>query len=242
MRAVVALGALAVLMLAGLAGSTHPADMSACQTDPAVAAYVSGVPVTEAEVDGAVAQVRDALEAVVAENLPDADEAERAQELTVRIDAERHAVLERRVLTEATLAYATEHGLTLPAPDLAGTAGRYALSTESEYVRVVAEYEAAKAGLAGSVVAPAVPSEADQREVYDNVVLQGLTQTPFEQAQPMLNQELLGGPVALRNLTAAVLGEAEICVDPRYQLAHRVTVPIAGEQSWLSVPIGEPAA
>jgi hypothetical protein len=239
MRAFVALGALGVLMLAGLAGSAHPVEASPCRTDPAVAAYVSEVPITEAEVDGAVAQVREALEALVARNLPDAEEAERAQDLTMRIDAERHAVLQRRILTEATLAYAAEHGLELPAPDLASTAGQYELSTESAYVRVVAEYEAAKSALESSVVTPAVPNEADQREVYENVVAQGLTQTPFEQAQPMLDQELLGGPVALRNLIAAVVDQAEICVNPRYQLAHRVPVPIGGEQSWLSVPIGE---
>jgi hypothetical protein len=240
MRALVALGALEVLVLAGIAGSTHPveASASAC-TDPAVAVDVGGVAITEAEVDGVVAQVREALEAVVARELPDAEEAERAEALTVRIEAEHYAVVERRALTEATLAYAAETGLALPSPDLAGTASAYGMSTESDYVRVVAEYQAAMAGLEGSLLAPAVPSEADQREVYDNVVAQGLTQTPFEQAQPMLNQQLLGGPVALRNLIATVVDQADICVNPRYQLAHRVTVPISGQESWLSVPIGE---
>jgi hypothetical protein len=240
MRAFVALGALEALVLASLAGSAHPVDAGQCRTDPAVAAHVSEVPITEAEVDDAVAQVRDGLAELVAENDPDADEAERAQELAWRVDAERHAVLQRWILAEATLAYAEEHGLALPAPDLAGTAARYELSTESGYVRVVAEYEAAMAALEGSLVAPAVPTEADQREVYDNVVAQGLTQTPFEQAQPRLGQEVLGGPVALRNLVAAVVDEAEICVNLRYQLAHRVPVQIGEGQSWLSIPIGEP--
>jgi hypothetical protein len=236
------LGALEMLVLAGLASSAHPVDASPCRTDPAVAAYVGEVPITEAEVDGVVAEVRDGLEALVAENLPDADAAQRAQELTVRIDAERHAVLQRRILSEATVAYASGHGLALPAPDLALTATQYELSTESGYVRVVAEYEAAMAALEGSLVAPAVPTEADQREVYDNVVAQGLTQTPFEQAQPILGQDVLGGPVALRNLIAAVIDEAEICVSPPYQLAHRVPVPIGGEESWLTIPISEPGA
>jgi hypothetical protein len=238
MRALVALGAVEVLVLAGLAGSAHPVGASPCLTDPAVAASVSEVPITEAELDGTVAEVRDGLQALVAENLPDADAAERAQELAVRIDAERHAVLQRRIMTEATAAYASAHGLALPAPDLAFTAGQYELSTESEYVRVVAEYQAAMTALEGSVVAPAVPTEADQREVYDNVVAQELTQTSFEEAQPMLGQELLGGPVALRNLIATVVDEADVCVSERYELAHRVPVPIGGEQSWLSVPIG----
>jgi hypothetical protein len=239
MRTLVALGAIEVLVLAGLAGSAHPTEATACLTDPAVAASVGAVTITEAEVDATVAEVRGALENLVAENLPDADPAEREQEVALRVDAERSAVLERRVLTEATLAYAAGGGLQLPPPDLAAAAAAYALSTESDYVRMIAEYEAVMAGLEGAVLAPAVPTEADQREVYGNVVAQGLTETPFAQAQPMLNQELLGGPVALRNLIAAVVGEADICVGPRYHLAHRVPVPIGGEQSWLSVPIGE---
>lgn len=239
MRALVAL-VLEVLVLAGLAGSAHPVPVSRCGSDPALAASVREVPITQAEIDGAVAQVRDALESLVAEELPDAGEAARAQELAVRIDAERHAVLQRRILAEATQAYAAEHALALPPPDLAGTAAKYGLSPDSGYVQVVAEHEAAMAGLAAAALAPAVPTEADQREVYENVVAQGLTQTPFEQAQPMLGQEVLGGPVALRNLIAAVVDAAEICLNPRYELAHRVPVPIAGEQSWLSVPIGGP--
>jgi hypothetical protein len=239
MRALVALGALEALVLAGLAGSANPVEVSSCLADPAVAASVGEVTVTEAEINGVVAQVSDALEGVVADELPDAGAAEREQELAVRLDAEHHAVLERRILTEATVAYAGAGGLQLPEADIAGAAARYGMSTESDYVRVVAEYEAVLAGLAGAVVALAVPTEADQREVYDNVVAQGLTETPFEQAQPMLNQELLGGPVALRNLIVTVVGEADICVNPRYQLAHRVQVPIGEEQSWLSVPIGE---
>jgi hypothetical protein len=243
MRALVALGALEVLVLAGLAGSAHPVETHpetrSCGSDPAVAATVADVAITEAEVGAAVADVRESLEAVIAENLPDASEAERAQELAIREDAEHHAVIERRILTEATLAYAASHGLPLPQPDVAGTAAAYELSTASDYVRVIAEYQAAMAGLEGAVVATAIPTEADQREVYDNVVAQGLTEVAFEQAQPMLTPELLGGPVAQRNLIAVVIGEADICVNPRYQLAHRVPVPIAGEQSWLSIPIGE---
>jgi hypothetical protein len=232
------LGALEVLVLAGLAGSAHPVEISSC-SDPAVAANVEDVAITEAEVDAAVAQVSDALEEVIAQNLPDAGEAERAAELAIRVEAEHPAVVERRILTEATLAYAETHGLPLPQPDVAGTAAAYELPAENDYVRMIAEYQAARAGLEGAVLGPAIPTEADQREVYDNVVAQGLTEVPFEQAQPMLTPELLGGPVALRNLITVVVDEADICVNPRYQLAHRVPVPIAGEQSWLSVPIGE---
>lgn len=241
MRALVALGALELLVLAGLAGSAPPVEAVSC-TDPAVAAQVGGVAITEVEVQDVVAQVRDALAAVVERDFASLTEAQRQQELAARIDAEHPAVLERRILTEAARSYTSGEGLELPVPDIASTAARYGLSTESDYVRVVAEYEAAMAGLTSLVLRPVAPSEADQREVYENVVAQGLTTTPFEQAQPMLTQEVMGGPVALRDLIVTVVDEADICVSDRYQLAHRVPVAIGGEQSWLSVAIGDPAS
>jgi hypothetical protein len=217
-RRIPALAAFCVLTVLALTG------LGACGADPSVAAYVGGVQITEAEVDDLMAELEGAL---------GIETAQQRAEI-------RGQLVELRVLTEAATAYAEAEGLELPAPGLEAQATQLGLDRDSPAVRVVAEFSAAMGMLSGSVE-PARPTEADQREVYDNLVAEGLTNAPFEQAQPDLNRETIGGPVALRNLIVEVVDRADIRVNPRYDLVHRVVVPLGGVQTWLSVPLGDSA-
>ncbi|MPZ25986.1 MAG: hypothetical protein GEV12_05935 [Micromonosporaceae bacterium] len=205
---------IAVLGLLALAG------LAACRADPAVAAYVDDQRITEAEVDQVTDQLRELVE-------------------PSQLSALRDQVVEMRVLTEVAGGYAEQAGLTVPAPDPAQLGAGVGLPPDHPYVQVRAGFEAVMGALRGSV-APVPPTEADQREVYDQLAAEGLT-VPFEQVRPDLNEQLLGEPVALRNLLIDVVGRADIRLNPRYDLVHLVPVTVGNGQVWLGVPLGESA-
>jgi parvulin-like peptidyl-prolyl isomerase len=232
---------IAVLGLAGLAG------LAACRADPAVAAYVGDVRITEAEVDQVVddlrAEVGGSIEqelADLAEELDQAalaeQEAQRFGELERQLAAVRTQVVEMRVITVAATGYAQREQLAVPDPDRAQVGTDLGLPADSSYVAVVAEFVAVRDALRDSVE-PVPPTEADQREVYENLVAEGLTAS-FAQVRPELDEQLLGRPVALRNLLTELVTQADIQLNPRYDLVYRVPVQIGNAQTWLGVPLG----
>lgn len=192
----------------------------ACRADPAVAAYVDDQRITEAEVDAVMAELREVAD-------------------PAQLPALRDQVVEWLVLTEVAGRYAEQEGLAVPEPDPERIGGAVGLAPEHPYVQVAAEFDAAMAALSDTV-APVPPTEADQREVYDQLAVQGLTD-PFEQVQPELDEQLLGEPVAVRNLLTEAVARADIQLNPRYDLVYQVPVPVGEPPAGLGVPLSEPA-
>jgi len=184
------------------------------RSEPSVAASVNEVEITEAELDRLMAD---------------------GGRLAEGLAADRNEVIGILVVTEAVTTYARQQGLTLPEPSVEAIAGDLQLAADSPYVRMVAEFFAVISAVQNAIV-PVPPSEADQRELYDNLVSQGLT-TPFEELQGVLTAEAVGEWVAMRDQIAAAVGQADIQINPRYQPEHRVLVPLGDVQSWLSVPL-----
>lgn len=209
------------LPVVAVLGLLAAGGLVACRADPAVAAYVDDQRITEAEVDDVMAELGEVV-------------ADPAQLATLR-----DQVVEMRVLTEVTGRYAEQEGLAVPEPDPARIGGEIGLAPEHPYVQVAAGFAAAMEALRGSV-APVPPTDADQREVYDQLAAQGLT-VPFEQVRPDLNEQLLGEPVALRNLLIEVVARADIQLNPRYDLVHQVPIPVGDAQVGLGVPLGQSA-
>lgn len=219
--------------------------------DDSVIAAVGEVEITEPEVDAVIASLRQAREED-AERMVDRvsgepSEAEREQlleqqlaGLDERLAADRERVIEMRILTEAGRGYAEQRGMTVPPPDLATVGDDAGLPEGHPYVRVVGEFFAVMTVLHAQVE-PAEPTEADQREVYDHLVADGLTDSSFEEAQEVLTPALLGEWVGLRDLLRDVVDEAEVWVNPRYDPVYRVPVPMGeGGGSWLGVPLRDP--
>jgi hypothetical protein len=251
-------------MAAALLGVLAVAGLAACRADPTVAAYVDDVRITEAEVDQAAAERGQALavesdaalaelelqlgERVgsddgftaedAAEQLAQAREQE-GERLGEQAGSTRDNVVTMRILTEVAASYAEAAGLEVPAPDYPLIANEFQMSPDSAYVRIAAEFFAARSALASSLE-PAAPTEADQREMYDNLIAQGVTGT-FEEAQQVLTVEQVGGAVALRNLIVAEVEAADLQVNPRYAPIYQVLVPLGNLQSWLTVPLADSA-
>jgi hypothetical protein len=238
---------LGVLALGGLVGF---GGCGGDEWDDSIAAYVGELEITEAEVDAVADDLRAEIGAEIESELDrlaeegELDEAELAEreeqryrELEEQVAVTRTRVVEMRILTEAATRYADAEGIELGEPAIERQADELGLAVDSAYVRVVAEFFAA-IGPLQAVAGSEPPTEEDQREVYDHLVEDGLTTTSFEEAQPVLTEEVLGQPVGMRNLLAEVVDGADVRVKPDYDLVYRVPVPLGGEsQSWLGLPL-----
>ncbi|QSB14272.1 hypothetical protein JQS43_22620 [Natronosporangium hydrolyticum] len=246
-------------------GALLAGALTACRADPSVAAYVDGAQITEAEVDEAVGEIADLLSADLDQGLAQFQEmldqqvaqddefdtadaesqyqeyaSEQQGQLAEQMQALRTWVVEMRVLTEAANQYADELEITIPAGDPAGMAQELGLPADFAFVAVVADYDAVRSQLQGTLE-PAEPTEADKREVYDNLVAEGHTQEPYESVQQVLTAEVLAEPVAMRNLFEEIVNGVEITLNPRYDLQFRIEVQLFGVESWLTVSLGDPA-
>lgn len=236
----------ATLALAGAGACTDDNDWE----DDSVAAYVGEVEITEAELDGVAdglrrdlgAEIEGELERLAQDGDMDEDslaehEQRRRGELEDQVAVNRTRTLEMRILTEAATRHAEETGLALDSPRVEHHAYELGLPEDSEYVQVVAEFFAVLGTLQAAVEA-VPPTEADQREVYDVLVDEGLTTASFEQAQEVLTQDLMGRQVAMRNLLDQLVDDAQVRVHPDYDLVYRVPVPVGSGEAWLAVPLG----
>lgn len=249
----------AVLSLLGALILAAPAALAGCSDgdswDDDIAAYVGETEITEAQVDQVVGDLGGELRAELEQELDQrtadgeldqqsraAEERQRLGELEERVATAHNRVLEMRILTEAGIQYAAEVGLEVPAQPSDRAIDRQAEELEldpgNSYIRVVAHFLGVLTALQNTVE-PVAPTEADQRELYDNLVAEGLTSSTFREAQAVLTEEVMGEPVAMRNLLVAAVGRAEVRVNPEYDLAYRVPVPLGEQESWLSVPLGE---
>jgi hypothetical protein len=244
LRRLAAVAALAVLASAGLA---------ACESDPSVAAYVDGTEISEEQVNGVVDALRTTYRQELEDELTglagfdDVTEAELVEfredglaEIGTQLDAARDRVLLFLVLTEVATRFAADEGLSFPDPDLAAAAEQTGLPQEHPYVEVLATFNAVVGTVLQARVEPGEPTEADQREVYDNLRIDGATlDVQFEEMQEFLTAEVLAVPVGIRNLLEQMLDQVEVRVQPGYTLEYQVPVTVGPARSHLGVPISE---
>lgn len=238
--------AAAVLGLFALGG------VAACQQDPAVAAYVGDVEITEERVETVTADVRQVLADEVEEQLGELEDpteeelgtlrGERLREVDESIAGLRDRVVEMLVITEAGTSYAEVEGIELAPPEPGVVAQQVGLEPDHTYVEVVAGFFTVTTALQ-EAAEPAEVTEADQREIHENLVVEGQPVTePFDTVQGFLTDDLLGGPVGMRDLLVEVVEQADVRVNPRYDLVYRVPVSLGQASSWLGVPLGEPSS
>lgn len=240
----------AVVALAALA----PLGLVACQSDPAVAAYVGDTEISEARVDGVVDALRTTYQGELEDELAGLTEgtdeetlsqyrADGRADIENRLGDARERVLMFLVLTEATERYIEGldgEEISIPDPDLAPVAEQQQLPEDHPYVQVEADFRATVGAVVRTQVEPAEPNEADQREVFDHVPAENRQDVQFEDVQPLLTADLLGTAVGIRDLLALMVEQAEVRVQPGYDLVYQVPVNLGGVSSWLGVPIGDP--
>jgi hypothetical protein len=210
------------LLAAVAAGALLVTGLTGCRADRNVAAYVGDARITEARVDEVMASIRDAAPAEAQGEI-------------------RGRVVEMLVLTAAGTSYADAAGVQVPEPAPDEFAGQLGLPADNAYVQVVSGFLPVLNTINAQAQSTA-PSEADQREVYDNLLFNGEpVQDPFEEVRQFFTQEAIGTAVGARDLLTDVVADSDVAINPRYRLVHQVPVTIGQAQSWLGVPLGDPS-
>jgi hypothetical protein len=193
------------LLAVAIAGALALAGAAACRSQPTVAAYVGDAQLTNAQVEQIFHEFKD----------PQIQQ-QHAGDI-------REIVVSDFVLTEVGRRIATEHGITVQAPDLSryqDTAQGDGVPLDSGFIRSLAGADATMAALA-SIVTPQAPSEADQREVYEIIQAEaqrvGQAIPPFEQVQSQIDSPQMRSAFGIRPLVRDAVKNYQVVVNPRYQ-------------------------
>lgn len=244
-RRLAAVAALGLLATGGLA---------ACQSDPAVAAYVGDTEIrtkrVEAVVDALRTSYRGELDDELAGMADGGDTSEEqlseyrsagGEEIDSRLSDARDRVLMFLVLTEAGTKYADAEQVELPEPDLASAAQNQELPEDHPYVQVIADFSAVVGAVVQAQAEPGEPTAEDQREAFENLQVQGeAVDVTFEEVQQFLTPEVLAGPVGVRDVLSTVVDHSEVRVQPGFDLVYPVPVQLGQATSHLEVQISEP--
>ncbi|XVU26388.1 hypothetical protein ACQPZJ_04855 [Actinoplanes sp. CA-054009] len=186
------------------------AGLSACRSEPSVAAYVgdSGR-ITEKRVQQIYDDARTALTDAGAKGA---------------VPISRGDIVRTLVSADVMSRVARNENVSLPTNlPLGDYATQLKLPEKAEYVRLYAESDALIRLLrerAGS--SSAQPSDDDLRTVYDTLRAAGevdptMTFEQFKTQLPAENQQLVSTSAAVRNEVASAAGDLRIKVNPRYQ-------------------------
>jgi hypothetical protein len=222
----------AALLLGGGVG------LAACQASPGVAAYVGDMRLTDSEVDSQVATVAADL------NKSDASAAS-----SLRYGSVRQTVVELSVFNEIARRYAQEQNVTVPAPDLAGTASRFGLPADDPYVKLIANFSAYDTTLLGKAPT-ANPSESDLQDVYSRLVASGFTGAYADVKSQIAALPALQTGLGLRDELSQAMQRYGVGVSPRYSPPLQVPLASVSTQSgaigivplFLGSTTGTPAA
>lgn len=212
--------------------------LTGCRSQPSVAVYVADRQYPVQEIESTFRGLAAAVSALPAAQRPEFDLGDFHQNVVSMVvlrDVIRRTAKDRDVSVPATDRAAVRESLGL-AP---GDSFAQQLET-SGYLTLLGDTRTALAALAATV-APADPTEAQQRDVYDSLVALGVN-VPFEEVRPSLTRDAIGREVELAGLLRSSIVRYHVVVNPRYApLTYRIPVRIptpAGQVSaYVSVPL-----
>jgi hypothetical protein len=204
-------------------------SLAGCRTQPGVAAYVNGHRYTVAEVSAYVNELNGKVEGFLQIN------GDLQQELLTLL-----------LIRDLGHRIADERHLSIPAADPTPIAVHNGLAPSSPLARLVAELDATVQTLIEQLP-PVQPSEAQQREVFTNLLVNGQSGVDdFERVRPLLTQDVIGAQLALRDALREAAVRYHVTVNPRYApLAYPIKFVVAATagltvSSSLAVPLGQP--
>ena len=214
------------------------AGLSACRSEPSVAAYLGDSRLTEARVQDVWDEAHDAV-VKAAQATPGAP---------ATMPVTRADVVRTLISADVLAKVAKAENVTLPA-DL--TLDEYASSlhipASTEFVRLYAEADTYVRLLRQGITNAPAPSDADLQEIFDVLaangqIQEGSTFEQFKSSLPDSNKQLVQTATAVRQEIAEVAKPLDIKVNPRYQ---PLGIPVlqfqtaSGEvRPLVSVPLG----
>jgi hypothetical protein len=167
------------LASAAVVASLAVAGLSACRSEPSVAAYVGDARITESQVQAILDQTRDEVAG-----------APPSSKAAMRVT--RDLVVSTLVINDVMADVAGRHGVTLPADlQLSKYAAALELPETADFVRLFATSRQYVPALLAVTKTGPVPTEAEQKQVYDALVTAGAVKpgTPVAQFWAGLNEQ-----------------------------------------------------
>jgi hypothetical protein len=202
-----------------VAATLAVAGLSACRSEPSVAAYVGSQDrITESRVQ----QIWDDARRSVS-SAPPAAEGAPAGAPAGTLPITRTDVVRTLLSVDVLREVAKRENVTLPGDlSLPEYASALRLPPEAEYVRLFAESDTLLKLLRQNAQNAPAPTDDDLRQVFDVLVenqqvAPGSTFEQFKTALPPQNMQLVQSAAAVRNEITEVAGPMRIKVNPRYQ-------------------------
>jgi hypothetical protein len=232
------------------------AGLSACRSEPSVAAYVGDSErITNDRVDAVYNEVRDKLQAAPpAPETPDGQPAAPAPTSSgpVKVPITRADVVSLLVGSEIAGKLAVGQGVPAATPDQLQEpqlAAAIKLPADSEYAQLFAKWLYTSNALQAKVTTPSEPTDAELHQLHDGLVAsqQYDPSTPFAKFKSDLaassSMPTVRNVAGLRDEFIKAASDFDIRINPRYQ-ATSLPVLVTGNQQTgeivplISVPIG----
>lgn len=242
------------LACAVVAASLALGGLSACRSEPAVAAYIGSAKVSEQEVQQAWDEVYDVLKADAVQAAAAAEKQQRDEEKQqeaagadvkpapsvrpepVQMPFSRADVVHAFVLREIYGRMAETRGTAVPTQwPYQEAAAQTKLPADSRYLRLYVENSILSNQLRETIKAPAQPTEADMRAVYDVLVANSDDSasvpdfSTFSSTMVPQNRQLIAGAAAMRDEMYEAAEELRVDVNPRYQPFQEVMLDSGGQ-------------
>jgi hypothetical protein len=214
--------------------------LAGCRSDPQVAAYVGSTRYS----DDRVTAIADEAQAKL-QDLADAQQsASGASSRPVQRPVTDQEVVTALVSRDVLKALAQEKKVNPLSVDANQVAQQVRVPADTEYVRVLTEKDGYRLALLQKAPS-AEPSEADLREVYDNLVKAsgGRITGSFDQFTSSLAEqdtELIGRSAGVRRDVTAESEKLDVTVNPRYGPTMLSLVDIADQQGGVHSLLGVP--
>lgn len=213
-----------------LAGVLALTGLAACRDQPTVAAYVGSVQFTNADVERMVDEFNDTVKGV--------DHRAGVAGLV------RQTAVRDFVISEVATRIANERGLPpRPADPNAhqDEIENYGIKTSGAFIQLQERTDAAMATISPAGQ-PQAPTEADQREVYTQLVSSGVLRqgVTFDQIKPELDTPDMRAALGLRKVLADGIAKYGVTVNPRYRplgIPFSFTLNNGQVQSQLVIPL-----
>ncbi|MEV0605099.1 SurA N-terminal domain-containing protein [Polymorphospora rubra] len=219
---------IAVIAALGLGGLT------ACRSQPGVAAYVGDRHITEERVERLYNDALEQLTAAIEQQRaaqPEQSEGPEPTEVTLPIT--RQDIVVTLVGADLLGGLVREKGLTATPVAVEQVVQQLRLPPTTEFAQLFAEYEGYVQALVGASQ-PVEPSEADLRDVYDRLAKGGGFRDPapsFEEFVATLgtqDRQTLSQSIGLRDEVFTQVQKVDATVNPRYAPAQLALVTFQG--------------
>ena len=215
------------------------AGLSACRSEPSVAAYLGDSKITESRVTDVFDEMRDAVEAAgpPAQGQPAAPPITRAEVARVLVSAEVLPVV------------AQQQGVTPPADlQLKSYAQALQVPESTEFIRLFAQEDNYATALRQKAKGAPTPTEAQLHDVFDALVAAGQqgTYEDFKAKFPAESVQVVASAYAVQGQIEQVTDKMHVTVNPRYaplgipvlqiqgqtgEILPVVEAPMGGDQS-----------